>query len=332
MNRFDEFDGDDRPGRREPTLGQGHGPGQGHDEFAQEEAYAEAPIPRDREMPPRRGYERPVRGHDLRPGRRRLLVRAGAGAIVVVALVAVVGMMSSEPATDGHVPLIQADATPAKIRPEQPGGMAVPHQDKLVFQRLSPGGDEPTVERLLPPPEEPLPRPAPLQPAEPAPAQLAAEPEPVEAAPEPPLAQAAPEPSPSPAPAPAPAAEPAPAEVAVLPPAPPPAPVTAPVVTPAPAPPVAAPAQPAPAQPAALGDVRLQIASVRSEDVARQEFQRLQRRFPAELGPLGLTVVRADLGDKGIYYRVHAGPVDGPRADAICQTLKAQSVGCLVIR
>lgn len=304
MSRYDEFDGDGKPGRREPTLGHGRG------DFAGEEAYAEAPIPQDREAPAHRRGSAPSDhyGRDLRPaaGRRRLLAGMAVGAALTAVLVMVVQALISEPAGGGgEVPLIQADAAPAKIRPEQPGGMTVPHQDKLVFQRLSPGGGEPTVERLLPPPEEPLPRPAP--PPQPAPAQLAAEP------PSPPVSR--PEPVE------------APPAVAALPPEPPPAPVA----VPAPAPPIAAPSPPA-IQPGAQQGVRLQIASVRSEGGARQEFQRLQRRFPAELGDLGLTVVRADLGEKGIYYRVHAGPVDGTRADAICQTLKAQSVGCLVIR
>jgi len=61
-------------------------------------------------------------------------------------------------------PLLTADPAPTKSRPEQPGGMEVPHQDKLVYQRLneranSNGGGHPNVERLLPPPEAPLPRP-----------------------------------------------------------------------------------------------------------------------------------------------------------------------------
>jgi hypothetical protein len=323
MSQYDEFDGDGRPGRREPVLGRDRG------DFAEGEAYAEAPIPQNREAPVyRRGHVPPDDyGRGLRPGagRRRLLVGMAAGAALTAVLVAVVQAIVSAPGGEGEVPLIQADATPAKIRPEQPGGMTVPHQDKLVFQRLSPGGGEPTVERLLPPPEEPLPRPV----APPEPVDLAAEPtappaawpEPVGAIPEPvavpePPAVAALPPGPPPA-------------VAALPPGPPPAAAPAPV--PLPAPPVAAPSPPAMQQAPQQG-VRLQIASVRSEDVARQEFQRLQRRFPAELGDLGLTVVRADLGEKGIYYRVHAGPVDAARADAICRTLKAQSVGCLVIR
>lgn len=52
-------------------------------------------------------------------------------------------------------PIIAADTTPFKIRPENPGGMMIPHQDKLVYGRLSQNASQP-IERLLPPPEQPL--------------------------------------------------------------------------------------------------------------------------------------------------------------------------------
>ena len=53
----------------------------------------------------------------------------------------------------GTPPVIQADTTPFKVRPDSPGGMMIPHQDKLVYGRLSPDA-VPPVERLLPPPEQ----------------------------------------------------------------------------------------------------------------------------------------------------------------------------------
>lgn len=52
-------------------------------------------------------------------------------------------------------PLIQAEQGPYKVRPENPGGIAIPHQDKLIYGRLSGESDQP-VERLLPPPEQPV--------------------------------------------------------------------------------------------------------------------------------------------------------------------------------
>ncbi len=58
-----------------------------------------------------------------------------------------------------EVPLIRADESPIKKRPAEPGGMAIPNQDKLVYEALSEYGREEKVEVLLPPPEEPLPAP-----------------------------------------------------------------------------------------------------------------------------------------------------------------------------
>lgn len=52
-------------------------------------------------------------------------------------------------------PVIVAEAGPEKVKPEDPGGLDVPHQDKTVYDRVS--GEAPErVERLLPEPEEPI--------------------------------------------------------------------------------------------------------------------------------------------------------------------------------
>ena len=65
---------------------------------------------------------------------------------------------------DTSVPLIRADIAPIKVRPENPGGMQVPDQDKLVYDRMQGEAEAPQVEQLLPPPETPLPLPAPPPP------------------------------------------------------------------------------------------------------------------------------------------------------------------------
>ncbi|HKX10699.1 MAG TPA: hypothetical protein VJN67_21035, partial [Stellaceae bacterium] len=56
----------------------------------------------------------------------------------------------------GNIPLIRADTDPVKVKPDDPGGMEIPNRDRFVF---NPTGNMP-VERLLPAPETPLPRPA----------------------------------------------------------------------------------------------------------------------------------------------------------------------------
>ncbi len=95
-----------------------------------------------------------------RPGARL------AFALAALAAVGGIGWLVYERTAGGESPppLIKADQGPMKIRPKDPGGMAVPDQDKLIYQTLDGGVVEETVERLLPPPEEPLPPPEPPAP------------------------------------------------------------------------------------------------------------------------------------------------------------------------
>lgn len=71
----------------------------------------------------------------------------------------------------GEPPLIKADARPIKLKPDDPGGQAIPDRGELgeMLADEAPGGPE----RLLPPPEEPL-VPPPEAPAQPSATDLAA--------------------------------------------------------------------------------------------------------------------------------------------------------------
>jgi hypothetical protein len=69
----------------------------------------------------------------------------------------------SQPSSDAPG-LIQAEPGPFKVKPENPGGASIPHQDKLIYGRITPGTEQP-VERLLPPPEQPTFQPQPAAPA-----------------------------------------------------------------------------------------------------------------------------------------------------------------------
>ncbi len=200
-------------------------------------------------------------------------------------------------AASGTIPLIRADERPTKVKPEKPGGMEIPDRDKLIYNPT-----RPAVERLLPPPEKPLPRPAPPPPS-PSPQR------------EHPAATASSTPA-SP-PAPPPAAIPQAQQSAAAPPGKPPPPQAAPPKTAG----------------TGAGGARLQLGSVRSEDAARQDWERIRRKNTDLLGTLSVTPVRADLGEKGVYYRILTGPVaDQAAAERICSELKQRSVGCIVAR
>ncbi len=57
--------------------------------------------------------------------------------------------------------LVQAPAGPTKVEPAERGGMEVPHQERLVFGRVS-GQEGPLKEKVTESPEEPLERPQPV--------------------------------------------------------------------------------------------------------------------------------------------------------------------------
>ena len=87
----------------------------------------------------------------------------------------------------------------------------------------------------------------------------------------------------------------------------------------------------------ALGDrpidgFGIQLASLRSEDGARATWKRLLAAHPDLLGGLAPFVERADLGDKGVYYRLQAGSLSNlSDAQDLCGKLKDLNVGCLPI-
>ena len=188
-----------------------------------------------------------------------------------------------------------------KVVPSDPGGMQVPDLDSVLLNHEG----KPQPEELLPPAEVVKQRP------------IAATPP----APSPP-ATVAPAPAPAPAPLP-PSSTPAPQATTVA--ASPPA-AMVPQAKAAPTP------TPTPALTAA-GTYRLQLGALGSEDAAKQEWLRLQKQQPDVLGKLALSVSRVDLGAKGIYYRIQAGPIaDATQAAQSCATLKSRNVGCIPVK
>ena len=118
---------------------------------------------------------------------------------------------------------------------------------------------------------------------------------------------------------------------AVLP-AAPPAPAPAPAAAP-----TAAAAKPAPPAPTAnlsgSGRVTVQLAAFRTRANAEGGWQRLRAAHPDQLGDRALIMREADLGDRGIYYRVRTGPfADTAAAKAFCAQLRARDQECVVIR
>ena len=77
----------------------------------------------------------------------------------------------------------------------------------------------------------------------------------------------------------------------------------------------------------------MQLGAVRTESEARGEWERLKRKNTDLLGTLSAVAVRADLGEKGIYYRIQAGPISNTStADRICSELRQRRLACMIVR
>ena len=55
-----------------------------------------------------------------------------------------------------EIPLVKVETGPVKEKPEDPGGLKIPNQDKLVYERITPKAQAPVAEKLAPAPEEPI--------------------------------------------------------------------------------------------------------------------------------------------------------------------------------
>ena len=110
--------------------------------------------------------------------------------------------------------------------------------------------------------------------------------------------------------------------------APPPAPTrmaaTAPVQ-------IAPQAAPSPA--ASSGGYLVQVSSQRNEADAQASYRALQGKFPSVLGSRSPVIKRADLGEKGVYYRAMVGPFGSPdEAKQFCGSLTSAGGQCVVQR
>lgn len=250
-------------------------------------------------------------------GSRRMMLLAG-GFAGLLAVGGIAGWAFSR-YSDTTVPVVQADARPIKIRPDDRGGLRVANQDEIIFERrtasgvfepagrLGPAAEAPNLDALraatAPPPGASTP-PSVSTPVEPSP-----------------VAEAAPSVAAVTAEAQAPAAaQPAPPAVQA-------APVTPPVVaTPTP------PAPPKPAAPAATGSVVVQLGALDSESGARSEWERLRGRAPSLLQGRSPQVIRFEREGKPTMWRLRTGGFENrSAAGSFCESIRSQGGACAVI-
>jgi SPOR domain len=206
--------------------------------------------------------------------------------------------------------VVQAPPTPSRVKPENAGGLVPPNQDKEVFNRLAPGAVPTQPEKLLPASTNP---------------RLPANGLPTPAAPKPAEAEATKAPTPL-----------QPAQPTTGGPTPPPASASAATLQPTEVKPAATEAGPSIASlidnlSGPTAGWRVQVASVKNEDVAKSTWARLQSAHGDVMASLRMQAVRVDLGDKGVWYRVQAGPLDEKQAQSVCSTLKTRKADCVPV-
>ena len=81
------------------------------------------------------------------------------------------------------------------------------------------------------------------------------------------------------------------------------------------------------------GGYLVQVSSQKNEADAQASFRALQGKFPNVLGSKSPVIKRADLGEKGVYYRAMVGPFGSPdEASQFCGSLKSAGGQCVVQR
>ncbi|SOB91422.1 SPOR domain-containing protein [Thalassospira xiamenensis] len=219
---------------------------------------------------------------------------------------------------EGKLPILLPDPLPIKLRPDDPGGMEVPHRDTTIYEQLdsSQPEDQVVLQELPDMPKAPDVMPS-LDSAE-APAVIEQTPEAEIVAGAVSNGSNGDDNAAATAPAGMTTAAPSDAEKAIA----------------------AAKAREQDAQPdvSSTGsvseqDFRIQLASVRDTSGAEAEWKRLSSKNNDLLGNLQMYLKRADLGDKGVFYRLQAGPLsDAAAAETLCGKLKQRNVGCLIVR
>lgn len=93
----------------------------------------------------------------------------------------------------------------------------------------------------------------------------------------------------------------------------------------------AAASNPVQTAPGGSGGYLVQVASQKNEADAQASYRALQGKYPSVLASRSPVIKRADLGDKGVYYRAMVGPFGTPdEAKQFCGNLKTAGGQCVV--
>ena len=203
---------------------------------------------------------------------------------------------------DEELLVVEADKTPMKEKPLNAGGMQFPNQDKTIYETFAKASSPlARVERVLPPPEEPMkqvatPTPAPIieekpteKPAEVATIKIAETPKPIEKITEKPVDQ----------------------KGGVS---------QTPIVKP----------KQIKSKLTERG-IKIQLGAYTSEEEAKKDWVRIQKKFALFSGKspqIGKTTVNGK-----IFYRLRVGGFSSENAaKSICSTISAKGQGCILAK
>jgi hypothetical protein len=75
----------------------------------------------------------------------------------------------------------------------------------------------------------------------------------------------------------------------------------------------------------------VQLSSQKTEAEAQTSFRAMQGKYPSVLGSRSPVVRRADLGEKGVFYRAMVGPFGSQsEASQFCGSLQSAGGQCVV--
>lgn len=249
---------------------------------------------------------------------RLLKIIIGTGFIIVLSLIIWAAWPDGQGHSDESVPIVRADTNEYKVEPEDRGGMPIPNKDSTIFEAMERNSDpEKKVESLLEDTEQPLKK-----------EEIFVDGGMVET----PIADVSEPPSETIIPSQENIVEDKPVIVEKI------EPVIEKVVEEKKVDVIATlkkdagTDKPKPKEkPVAKGNTYIQLASVKSDADAKTKWTQLKSKY-ASLKPLNLRVNRADLGAKGIFFRVQAGPMSADSATSICAKIKSAGGDCLVVK
>ncbi|MEP1143587.1 MAG: SPOR domain-containing protein [Henriciella sp.] len=263
-------------------------------------------------------YEDEYRGFEIRDdetGRGPLILVLALGVLLIFAGVVWNTYRQGVRPSEGGLPVIASDDAPYKRSPDERGGVQVAGQDKAYYDSMDGMGD-PALQKAA------ARQPIDIRRRDPVLSGGPAQVPPVEGAEEPPkivYAESATAPKPEPEPE-------RPIQIAMATPAP---------VAEASMPPITEYAGVSPdaiSRFAATGGFQVQLSALRSEDAAKSAWSNLQNTAPDLFQGATLDIQRADLGAKGVFYRLRIGSFeDRDAAKEFCADVKAAGKDCMVV-